>query len=99
MSSAPDMSDALETSYALETIDLAKSFGGIKATNQVSLRIKKGARHALIGPNGAGKTTVINLLSGATRPTAGRILLDGQDITVDLFSAHIFNAGDSLVHG
>jgi ABC-type branched-subunit amino acid transport system ATPase component len=75
MSSAPD------TSYALETIDLAKSFGGIKATNQVSLRIKKGARHALIGPNGAGKTTVINLLSGATRPTAGRILLDGEDIT------------------
>jgi ABC-type branched-subunit amino acid transport system ATPase component len=77
MSSAP----APETSYALETIDLAKSFGGIKATNQVSLRIKKGARHALIGPNGAGKTTVINLLSGATRPTGGRILLDGEDIT------------------
>jgi len=80
-SSAPNMSSTAETSYALETIDLAKSFGGIKATNQVSLRIKKGARHALIGPNGAGKTTVINLLSGATRPTAGRILLDGQDIT------------------
>ena len=59
-------------SYALETIDLEKSFGGIKATNHVSLRIRKGARHALIGPNGAGKTTVINLLSGATRPTAGR---------------------------
>ena len=76
-----ETSSAPETSYALETIDLAKSFGGIKATNHVSLRIKKGARHALIGPNGAGKTTVINLLSGATRPTAGRILLDGQDIT------------------
>jgi ABC-type branched-subunit amino acid transport system ATPase component len=69
------------TSYALETVDLEKSFGGLKATNQVSLRVKKGARHALIGPNGAGKTTVINLLSGAIRPTAGRILLDGQDIT------------------
>jgi branched-chain amino acid transport system ATP-binding protein len=79
MSSALEMPE--ESSYALETIDLAKSFGGIKATNRVSLRIKKGARHALIGPNGAGKTTVINLLSGATRPTAGRILLDGQDIT------------------
>jgi len=75
------MSSAPEASYALETIDLAKFFGGIKATNQVSLKIKKGARHALIGPNGAGKTTVINLLSGATRPTAGRILLNGQDIT------------------
>jgi ABC-type branched-subunit amino acid transport system ATPase component len=87
MSSTPkrpsvlETSSAPETSYALETIDLAKFFGGIKATNRVSLRIKKGARHALIGPNGAGKTTVINLLSGATRPTAGKILLDGQDIT------------------
>jgi len=76
------MSDAVgASSYALETVELEKSFGGLKATNQVSLRVKKGARHALIGPNGAGKTTVINLLSGAIRPTAGRILLDGQDIT------------------
>src|SRR4029453_7807314 len=76
------MSYAVGTnSYALETVELEKSFGGLKAANQVSLRVKKGARHALIGPNGAGKTTVINLLSGALRPTAGRILLDGQDIT------------------
>ena len=65
----------------LETIGLDKHFGGIKAANQVSLRVEKGARHALIGPNGAGKTTVINLLTGVLRPTAGRILLDGKDIT------------------
>jgi ABC-type branched-subunit amino acid transport system ATPase component len=65
----------------LETIGLDKHFGGIKAANQVSLQIEKGARHALIGPNGAGKTTVINLLTGVLRPTAGRILLDGRDIT------------------
>ena len=66
---------------ALETVDLTKIFGGITAANQVSLRIEKGARHALIGPNGAGKTTVVNLLSGLQQPTAGRILLDGMDIT------------------
>jgi ABC-type branched-subunit amino acid transport system ATPase component len=65
----------------LETVGLDKHFGGIKAANQVSLQIEKGARHALIGPNGAGKTTVINLLTGVLRPTAGRILLDGKDIT------------------
>jgi branched-chain amino acid transport system ATP-binding protein len=65
----------------LETVDLEKRFGGIVAANNVSLRIEKGARHALIGPNGAGKTTVINLLTGVLLPTAGRILLDGQDIT------------------
>jgi ABC-type branched-subunit amino acid transport system ATPase component len=66
---------------ALETADLEKHFGGIAAVNGLSLRIEKGARHALIGPNGAGKTTVINLLTGVLRPSAGRILLETDDIT------------------
>ena len=65
----------------LETIALEKRFGGIVATNGVSLAVEKGARHALIGPNGAGKTTLINLLSGVLRPTAGAIKLEGRDIT------------------
>ena len=65
----------------LETRGLDKHFGGIVAANQVSLSIEKGARHALIGPNGAGKTTVVNLLTGVLKPTAGQILLDGNDIT------------------
>jgi branched-chain amino acid transport system ATP-binding protein len=65
----------------LETINLTKRFTGIVAANDVSLRIEKGARHALIGPNGAGKTTLINLLTGVLRPTGGRILLDGEDIS------------------
>jgi len=65
----------------LETVGLVKRFGGITAANDVSLQIEKGARHALIGPNGAGKTTVVNLLTGMLRPSEGRILLDGQDIT------------------
>ena len=56
-------------------------FGGITATNSVTLHLKKGARHALIGPNGAGKTTLINLLTGVLQPTAGRITLLGEDIT------------------
>ena len=47
----------------------------------MSLAVEKGARHALIGPNGAGKTTLINLLTGVLKPTAGRILLEGDDIT------------------
>jgi branched-chain amino acid transport system ATP-binding protein len=65
----------------LETDHLEKRFGGIVAANNVSLKVNKGARHALIGPNGAGKTTIINLLTGVLRPTAGSILLDGKDIT------------------
>jgi len=66
---------------ALETIGLLKQFGGLTATSDVSLKVEAGARHALIGPNGAGKTTLINLLSGVLKPTAGRILLEGEDIT------------------
>jgi ABC-type branched-subunit amino acid transport system ATPase component len=66
---------------ALQTTGLEKRFGGIVAVNDVALAVEKGARHALIGPNGAGKTTVINLLTGVLRPSAGRILLEGTDIT------------------
>ena len=65
----------------LETVGLEKRFGGLVAASNVALKVEKGARHALIGPNGAGKTTLINLLTGVLRPTAGRILLDGRDIT------------------
>ena len=60
---------------------LIKRFGGITATNNVTLNLRRGARHALIGPNGAGKTTLINLLTGVLEPTEGRIMLEGQDIT------------------
>lgn len=60
---------------------LVKKFGGITATDNVSLDVTKGARHALIGPNGAGKTTLINLLTGVLEPTAGSITLLGEDIS------------------
>jgi branched-chain amino acid transport system ATP-binding protein len=60
---------------------LVIQFGGITATNNVSLDLLHGARHALIGPNGAGKTTLVNLLTGLLQPSSGTILLQGQDIT------------------
>jgi ABC-type branched-subunit amino acid transport system ATPase component len=65
----------------LQTTGLEKRFGGIVATSDVNLSVEKGARHALIGPNGAGKTTFINLLTGVLKPSAGRIMLEGRDIT------------------
>ncbi len=65
----------------LRTHGLVKRFGGITATNNVSLTVTRGTRHALIGPNGAGKTTLINQLTGVTTPTAGRVELQGRDIT------------------
>jgi branched-chain amino acid transport system ATP-binding protein len=68
-------------SYALQTKSLVKKFGGFVATNDVTLDIDDGARHALIGPNGAGKTTLINLLTGFLEPTAGTVILQGDDVT------------------
>ena len=69
------------TDTVLSAKGLVMRFGGIVATNDVSLDLKRGARHALIGPNGAGKTTLINLLTGVLMPTAGRVELLGEDIT------------------
>jgi branched-chain amino acid transport system ATP-binding protein len=69
------------TGPVLQTHRLEKRFGGITATQDISIAIERGARHALIGPNGAGKTTLVNLLTGVLRPTSGRIDLDGEEIT------------------
>ncbi|WP_435170218.1 ABC transporter ATP-binding protein [Falsirhodobacter sp. 1013] len=66
---------------ALQTIALEKRFGGLVATDKVSLTLEQGGRHALIGPNGAGKTTFVNLLTGVLPANGGQILLDGVDIT------------------
>jgi branched-chain amino acid transport system ATP-binding protein len=65
----------------LEIRDLAKRFGGVVATDGVSLEVGQGEVHALIGPNGAGKTTLVHQLSGALRPDRGRVVFDGADVT------------------
>ena len=67
--------------YSLETKKLCKSFGALTVADNIDFRLEPGARHALIGPNGAGKTTFINMLMGALAPTAGQILLGGEDVT------------------
>ncbi|HET6195529.1 MAG TPA: ABC transporter ATP-binding protein [Acetobacteraceae bacterium] len=66
---------------ALRTIGLHKSFGSLVVAQDVEITLPLGTRYALIGPNGAGKTTLINLITGALRPDAGRILLGEADIT------------------
>jgi branched-chain amino acid transport system ATP-binding protein len=65
----------------LATEALVKRFGGLIATDSVSLAIAPGEVHALIGPNGAGKTTLIGQLTGDIKPQSGRVLFDGRDIT------------------
>ena len=61
--------------------DVSINFGGVKAVQNVSLDIRKGSVTSIIGPNGAGKTTFFNIISGVYKPTSGKVLLDGEDIT------------------
>ena len=68
-----------ETVLSIER--LTKRFGGLTATNDLSLAIEKGEVHAVIGPNGAGKTTLIAQLSGLLASDSGRIVFNGQDVT------------------
>ncbi|AMM26860.1 ABC transporter ATP-binding protein [Variovorax sp. PAMC 28711] len=65
----------------LEISHLTKRFGGLAAVNDVSTTIEAGRINAIIGPNGAGKTTFFNLINGVHRPTSGKIVFKGQDVT------------------
>ena len=64
----------------IETRELTRHFGGVRALDGVSLSVVEGELIGLVGPNGSGKTTLVNLLSGALRPTSGEILIDGRNI-------------------
>ena len=72
---------AVAGDMVLEVKSLSKHFGGLKAVDDVDLAVKRGSVHALIGPNGSGKTTTLNVLSGLYKATAGRVVLDGTDVT------------------
>lgn len=65
----------------LQARELSKRFGGLQAVSAVNLDLRPGHLLGVIGPNGAGKSTVINLLTGHVRPTGGRVLVDGRDLT------------------
>jgi branched-chain amino acid transport system ATP-binding protein len=65
----------------LELRQLARSFGGVRAVSGLSFDVQAGEILGLIGPNGAGKTTIVNLISGFIKPSSGKVLLDGADVT------------------
>lgn len=65
----------------LQVTGLSKHFGGLKAVDNVDIDVRRGGVHALIGPNGSGKTTTLNVLSGLYQATAGKVMLDGTDVT------------------
>ncbi len=70
----------MSEAYVLETKNLGISFGGLKAVQDVNLKIKKNEIYGLIGPNGAGKTTVFNMLTGVYQPTTGTFFLNGEEL-------------------
>ena len=70
-----------DTPHPLITEKLTMHFGGLAALEDIDLAVERGAIHAIIGPNGAGKSTFFNCLTGLLRPTSGRVLLEGDDIT------------------
>jgi branched-chain amino acid transport system ATP-binding protein len=71
----------MDDAIILETHNLAKAFGGLRAVDGVSMQVKAHTLHTIIGPNGAGKTTFFNLLSGNIHPTSGKVIYKGRDIT------------------
>jgi branched-chain amino acid transport system ATP-binding protein len=79
--SSPAESRGGDTVPVLRTEALTIRFGGLTALNKVNLEIRRGEIRAIIGPNGAGKSTFFNCVTGVLRPTSGRILLNGADIT------------------
>jgi len=75
------MTDGGGNGNLLDAEQVRKEFGGLVATDDVDFTIPRGAVVSLIGPNGAGKTTFFNMLTGVYKPTAGRIVFDGEDVT------------------
>lgn len=75
------------TDFALQTINLNKNYGSIKAVQDFNFTASKGEIIALLGPNGAGKSTLMNMITGFLNPTSGKILVDGEDISTNPIQA------------
>jgi len=72
----------IETTPLLKLEGMQKFFGGLRAVDGIDMEVSRGTVHALIGPNGSGKTTTLNVINGIYKPTGGRILIDGSDVTL-----------------
>ena len=77
----PRAATGFSSGHALELIGVSRQFGALKAIDDVSFSVRAGQRYAVLGSNGAGKTTLFNAITGDFLPTAGRVLLFGEDVT------------------
>src|ERR1700686_1664498 len=78
---APIRAADLSDDVLLAATQVSKRFGGVRAVEEVSIAVKRGAIASIIGPNGAGKTSLLNMISGFYRPDSGSITFEGADIT------------------
>ena len=78
--------------HILNISNLSKTFGGLSAVNNCSLKIKRGTITGIIGPNGSGKSTLFNLIAGSLKPNSGKVLFNNEDIT-DIPSHDLFSKG------
>ncbi len=83
--------------YVLEAQGLTKTFPGVKALDQVSLRVRPGTVHALMGENGAGKSTLMKCIYGIYSPDEGTIAVDGKTVTIHN-PRHAMDLGISMIH-
>ncbi|MGH8805859.1 MAG: ATP-binding cassette domain-containing protein, partial [Polaromonas sp.] len=81
MNAGPEAVACAPIDAILSVSDITVRFGSLVAVNGVSFDAQRGHITSVIGPNGAGKSTLFNLISGAIRPSAGRVVFDGQDLT------------------
>jgi branched-chain amino acid transport system permease protein len=79
--SSPAAPRAASSDVMLETVDVVREFGGVRAVDGVSFQVRKGTLTGLIGPNGAGKSTLLAMLAGTLPVTSGQILYQGRDVT------------------
>lgn len=83
--------------YEIEMIGICKSFPGIKANDNITIKVAKGEIHALLGENGAGKSTLMNILFGLVKPDSGRIRIRGKDVVIRS-PKDAFELGIGMVH-
>jgi ABC-type uncharacterized transport system ATPase subunit len=93
----PPIRKTCMSEHHLVVENLCKSFGALRANNNVTIHVRRGSVHAILGENGAGKTTLMNMLYGLLQPDSGRILLDGREVRIDS-PRRALDLGIGMVH-
>ena len=83
--------------YVLEAVNLTKTFPGVKALDQVSLRVRPGTVHALMGENGAGKSTLMKCIYGIYSPDEGSISINGKQVSITS-PRNAMDQGIAMIH-